>query len=78
MKPASPPTPPPSPWSAQPPAAPPAPAFADAAETGNRRFGSDGFLFGTEPNAWLKEQAHHWPAGARVPCVADGEGCNSV
>jgi SAM-dependent methyltransferase len=54
------------------------PAFADAAETWNRRFAGDAYLFGTEPNAWLKEQAHHWPAGARVLCVADGEGRNSV
>ena len=78
MKPASPPTPPPSPLSAQPPAAPSAPAFADAAETWNRRFGGDEFLFGTAPNAWLEAQAHHWPAGAQVLCVADGEGRNSV
>lgn len=58
---------------------PPATAgFADAADTWNRRFGSPGYLFGTEPNAWLKEQAHRWPVGARVLCVADGEGRNSV
>ena len=44
-------------------------AFADAAETWNRRFGSDEVLFGTAPNAWPEAQAHHWPAGAQVLCV---------
>jgi SAM-dependent methyltransferase len=70
-----------APPSASQPAAPTVPsatAFADAAETWNRRFGKEDYLFGTEPNGWLKAQAHHWPAGARVLCVADGEGRNSV
>lgn len=54
-------------------------AFTDAAETWNRRFTQAGgdFLFGREPNAWLRRHAA-WPAGARVLCVADGEGRNSV
>jgi SAM-dependent methyltransferase len=52
--------------------------FTDAAETWNRRFGADGFLFGTEPNAWLRAHAAALPAGGRVLCVADGEGRNSV
>ena len=64
------------------PAATPAPpatsGFTDAADTWNRRFAGSDFLFGTEPNAWLKAQSHHWPADARVLCVADGEGRNSV
>jgi SAM-dependent methyltransferase len=53
-------------------------AFADAAATWNKRFSEPGFLFGTEPNAWVREHAHLWPAGARVLSVADGEGRNSV
>jgi SAM-dependent methyltransferase len=53
-------------------------AFADAAATWNGRFEGDEYLFGTEPNVWLKEHAGVWPAGARVLCVADGEGRNSV
>jgi 2-polyprenyl-3-methyl-5-hydroxy-6-metoxy-1,4-benzoquinol methylase len=57
---------------------PPATAFTDAAATWNRRFEGDEFLFGTEPNAWLKEHAAVWPPGGRVLCVADGEGRNSV
>jgi SAM-dependent methyltransferase len=53
-------------------------AFTDAADTWNRRFQADGFLFGTAPNAWLRDHAHLWHAGQRVLSVADGEGRNSV
>jgi SAM-dependent methyltransferase len=52
--------------------------FADAADTWNRRFDEDGYIFGTEPNAWLRAHAHAWQSGQRVLCVADGEGRNSV
>jgi len=52
--------------------------FTDPAGTWNRRFAGDDYLFGTAPNAWLREHAHHWQAGQRVLCVADGEGRNSV
>ncbi len=52
--------------------------FADPAGTWNRRFAADGYLFGTEPNVWLRERADVWSAGQRVLCVADGEGRNSV
>ncbi len=52
--------------------------FADAAQTWNRRFAGDDYLFGTEPNAWLREHAGVWASGQRVLCVADGEGRNSV
>ena len=54
------------------------PAFTDAAETWNRRYAGDDFLFGTAPNAWLREHVAHLPPGGRVLCVADGEGRNSV
>jgi SAM-dependent methyltransferase len=54
------------------------PAFADAAQTWNKRFSTEDFIFGTEPNKWLREQAHVWQSGQRVLCVADGEGRNSV
>lgn len=57
---------------------PPSTAFADAAATWNSRFEGDDYLFGTEPNVWLKEHAGVWPPGGRVLCVADGEGRNSV
>jgi SAM-dependent methyltransferase len=53
-------------------------AFTDAAATWNCRFEGDEYLFGTEPNVWLKEHAGVWPVGGRLLCVADGEGRNSV
>jgi 2-polyprenyl-3-methyl-5-hydroxy-6-metoxy-1,4-benzoquinol methylase len=53
-------------------------AFEDAAETWNRRFDGDEFLFGIEPNVWLREQASWLPPRGHVLCVADGEGRNSV
>ncbi len=52
--------------------------FSDPAGTWNQRFAADGYLFGTEPNAWLREHAGVWSPGQRVLCVADGEGRNSV
>lgn len=52
--------------------------FADPAGTWNKRFAAEGYLFGTEPNEWLRQHAGVWQAGQRVLCVADGEGRNSV
>lgn len=52
--------------------------FSDPAGTWNQRFSQAGYLFGTEPNAWLHEHADVWHAGQRVLSVADGEGRNSV
>jgi SAM-dependent methyltransferase len=54
------------------------PAFDDPAGTWNQRFAAPDFLFGTEPNAWLREHAGVWQPGQRVLSVADGEGRNSV
>ena len=53
-------------------------AFPDAAQTWNNRFSTSDFIFGTEPNEWLREHAAVWQPGQRVLCVADGEGRNSV
>ena len=53
-------------------------AFTDAAATWDRRFGGADFLFGTEPNHFLRRHAGVWTPGQRVLCVADGEGRNSV
>ncbi len=53
-------------------------AFQDAAATWNGRFESGHYIFGTAPNGWLSEQAHHLAPAGRVLCVADGEGRNSV
>lgn len=44
----------------------------------NIRYDRPDYLFGTEPSQFLREQADRIPAGARVLCVADGEGRNSV
>lgn len=51
---------------------------ADAAAMWNSRFREPAYIFGTEPNAWLRRQAWRWQPGQRVLCVADGEGRNSV
>ncbi len=42
----------------------------------NERFSAPGFLFGTEPNAFLKSQAHRLTPGAKALSIADGEGRN--
>ena len=52
--------------------------FPNAAETWNKRFEQAGFLFGTEPNVYLKAQIARYPTSGRALCVADGEGRNSV
>ena len=53
-------------------------AFSNPAQTWNNRFDQIEFVFGTEPNEWLREHAHDWPANSRILSVADGEGRNSV
>jgi SAM-dependent methyltransferase len=53
-------------------------SFPDAAGTWNRRFEADGYIFGTEPNAYLRQHAPLWQPDSRVLSVADGEGRNSV
>jgi SAM-dependent methyltransferase len=42
------------------------------------RFAAKHYVFGTEPNAFLKAQAHRLEPGMRVLCIADGEGRNGV
>ncbi len=42
------------------------------------RFSQEGYLFGTEPNAFLKAQAHRLRSGQDVLSVADGDGRNGV
>jgi SAM-dependent methyltransferase len=54
------------------------PSFPDDASTWNKRYQGEGYVFGTEPNAYLREHAVHWRPGSRLLCVADGEGRNSV
>ena len=42
------------------------------------RFSAPDFVFGTEPNVFLRSQAHLLPAGGKALAVADGEGRNGV
>ena len=42
-----------------------------------QRFGADGYLYGTEPNEFLRGHVGSFPRG-RVLCVAEGEGRNAV
>jgi cyclopropane fatty-acyl-phospholipid synthase-like methyltransferase len=42
------------------------------------RYQPPDYLFGKEPNAFLKRQAHRLPAGGSALSVADGEGRNGV
>jgi SAM-dependent methyltransferase len=51
---------------------------ADAATFWNGRYQEPEYIFGTEPNAYLRRNAGLWQPGQHVLCVADGEGRNSV
>lgn len=42
------------------------------------RFAAPGYLFGTEPNMFLKSKAHELKRGWKALAVADGEGRNGV
>ena len=44
----------------------------------NQRYAVEEYVFGTEPNAFLTEQAHRFTPGQKVLAVADGEGRNGV
>ncbi|NBC37192.1 methyltransferase domain-containing protein [Novosphingobium sp. FSY-8] len=44
----------------------------------NARFAAEDYVFGTEPNLFLTQQAEQLPTEAKVLCVADGEGRNGV
>lgn len=47
-------------------------------ERWQQRFGEPGYLFGTQPNAFLKSQAALLRQGERALALADGEGRNGV
>ena len=53
-------------------------SFADEVARWNDRYAGEDFHFGVTPNAFLATQARRLSPGARVLCVADGEGRNSV
>ena len=43
----------------------------------NNRYDTEAYVYGTEPNEFLKQQADRLPQG-KILCLADGEGRNSV
>jgi SAM-dependent methyltransferase len=45
--------------------------------TWDERYAQDGWAFGTDPNDFLKQEAHRIPPG-RVLCLGEGEGRNAV
>jgi SAM-dependent methyltransferase len=51
--------------------------FKDPLHRWNSRFSTSGYLFGEEPNKYLKENCELLSKG-RVLCIADGDGRNSV
>src|SRR5690349_15727298 len=53
-------------------------SFDSPREHWDARFAGDGFYFGTEPNAFLRNKAALLPKSGRVLAVADGEGRNGV
>ena len=44
----------------------------------DERYAGEQFMYGTEPNDFLRQQALSIPAGGRVLCLAEGEGRNAV
>lgn len=44
----------------------------------DERYGSDGYAYGTDPNDFIRAQAHLIPERGRVLCVAEGQGRNAV
>jgi SAM-dependent methyltransferase len=44
----------------------------------DERYAGKTFMYGTEPNDFLREKAELLPRGARVLCLAEGEGRNAV
>jgi SAM-dependent methyltransferase len=49
-----------------------------AFEQWDERYRSEEYFYGTEPNDFLKSQAHRLLPGASVLCLAEGEGRNAV
>ena len=51
----------------------------DAAQFWDKRFSRDEYVFGKDPNAYLKDQVtSRMKPGGSALCIADGEGRNSV
>ena len=52
--------------------------MSDAARFWNPRFAAGEYVYGTDANAFLREEAHRLPAGGRVLSLGEGEGRNAV
>jgi len=52
--------------------------FDDAREFWDKRFETETYIFGTEPNVFLTTHKALFRAGTRVLAIADGEGRNGV
>lgn len=44
----------------------------------NERYSAPHYIYGTEPNDFLREQVSALPPGGRLLCLAEGEGRNAV
>lgn len=44
----------------------------------NERYADEGYIYGVEPNDFLKDHVGHLPRGGRVLCLSEGEGRNAV
>ncbi len=44
----------------------------------NEKYSDPRFIYGTEPNDFLKQSAHHFQPGGKILCIAEGEGRNAV
>ncbi len=44
----------------------------------NERYSAPDYIYGTEPNDFLREHAGTLPPGSRLLCLAEGEGRNAV
>ncbi len=54
------------------------PPVDQARQRWETRYATDGYVFGTAPNAFLAAQAARLKPGMKALCVADGEGRNGV
>lgn len=44
----------------------------------NEKYNTPQFVYGTEPNDFLRDNAHRFISGGKILCIAEGEGRNAV
>jgi hypothetical protein len=64
-------------WSPSGMTTPPASPLGAPLDFWNKRYGEEGFAYGSEPNDFLREQAAALKPGSAI-CLAEGEGRNAV